>query len=439
MSRPIINGPDNAIVPLNGSTTFHVQASTPAEFSSTDYQWQKRLPGRKWTDIEGATKDTYTVKSVTSDLNGAMYRCVVTCYTKSATPISFYSDAATLTVGTPQATAGLTVSGASEGSGTQEKPYIGQSNFNTVKTTTESVQTTVPCTVQVDGLTLNVYKVNDQEGKYVGIGEKKVTNSSNSSDYSISTVYYAVTKNGETYTAVSELTMNTTYQWKNGETAVTVPSTITPETVVIDKNENENAKAKAFTLASETNAPTDAEYDESKYRNGEQYLIHGKDTVTENETTFERYILSKMDKTTSGEGSNAEDTYTVKYYQLLKKAENSYELTELTCTQQTKLGDYTNPSFTLVTEETMFYNNVTTSTPGSGTALTLTTKTAEKNGSPLGNVEYTLTITNTSDGTVSTIVGRTNSSGTDSKTWTAPTAPRRSMPTATPRSAIRTT
>lgn len=422
MSRPIINGPDNAIVPLNGSTTFHVQASTPAEFSSTDYQWQKRLPGRKWTDIEGATKDTYTVKSVTSDLNGAMYRCVVTCYTKSATPISFYSDAATLTVGTPQATAGLTVSGASEGSGTQEKPYIGQSNFNTVKTTTESVQTTVPCTVQVDGLTLNVYKVNDQEGKYVGIGEKKVTNSSNSSDYSISTVYYAVTKNGETYTAVSELTMNTTYQWKNGETAVTVPSTITPETVVIDKNENENAKAKAFTLASETNAPTDAEYDESKYRNGEQYLIHGKDTVTENETTFERYILSNMDKTTSGEGSNAEDTYTVKYYQLLKKAENSYELTELTCTQQTKLGDYTNPSFTLVTEETMFYNNVTTSTPGSGTALTLTTKTAEKNGSPLGNVEYTLTITNTSDGTVSTIVGRTNSSGTDSKTWTAPTA-----------------
>ena len=37
-------------------------------------------------------------------------------------------------------------------------------------------------------------------------------------------------------------------------------------------------------------------------------------------------------------------------------------------------------------------------------------------------MEYTLTITNTSDGTVSTIVGRTNSSGTDSKTWTAPTA-----------------
>lgn len=421
-SRPDINGPHNATVQMNGSATFEVLASVPDEYSSTRYQWQQRLPGKKWGNIAGAANDSYTVKSVTSDLNGAMYRCVVTCYDGARTPISFYSDAATLTVGTPQATAGLTVSGTSEGSGTQDTPYIGQSNFNTVKTTTESVPTTVPCTVKADGMTLNVYKVNDQAGTvlgYVGIGEKKEDGGS------ISTVYYAVTKNGETYAAGDELTMNTTYQWKNGETAVTVPSTITPETVVIDKNENENAKAKAFTLASETNVPTDAEYDESKYRNGEQYLIHGKDTVTESETTFDRYILSTMAKSTSGAESTAEDTYTVKYYQLLKKAENSYELTELTCTQQTKLGDYTNPSFTLVTKETTVENTVTTSTPGPGTALTLTTKTAEKaekNGAALGNVEYTLTITNTSDGTVSTIVGRTNSSGTDSKTWTAPTA-----------------
>ena len=403
---------------MNGSATFEVLASVPAEYSSTRYQWQQRLPGKKWGNIEGAAKDSYTVKSVSSDLNGAMYRCVVTCYDGARTPISFYSDAATLTVGTPQATAGLTVSGTSEGSGTQDTPYIGQSNFNTVKTTTESVQTTVPCTVEAGDLTLNVYKVNGQEGKYVGIGEKK------EDDGSVSTVYYAVTKDGETYTPGEKLTMNTTYQWKNGETAVTVPSTITPETVLTNKN-----AARAFSLTipdvnkpSEVTSYAEAEYDESKYRNGEQYLIHGTDTVTENGVEVPRYILSKMDKTTSGADSAAEDTYTVKYYQLVKKAENSYELTELTCTQQTKLGNYTDPSFTLVTKETTVENKVTTSTPGSGTALTLMTKTAEKNGAALGNVEYTLTITNTSDGTVSTIVGRTNSSGTDSKTWTAPTA-----------------
>ena len=413
-SRPNINGPHNATVQMNGSATFEVLASVPAEYSSTRYQWQQRLPGKKWGNIAGAAKDSYTVKSVTSDLNGAMYRCVVTCYDGARTPISFYSDAATLTVGTPQATAGLTVSGTSEGKGTQDTPYIGQSNFNTVKTTTESVKTTVPCTVEAGGMTLNVYEVKDQKEKYVGIGEKK------EDDGSVSTVYYAVTKNGETYTAGEKLTMNTTYQWKNGETAVTVPETITPETVVIDQN-----KARAFTLDNATQAPTAAEYDESKYRNGEQYLIHGEDKVTENGVEVPRYILSKMDKSTSGAESTAEDTYTIKYYQLLTKANNSYELTELTCTQQTKLGAYTDPSFTLVTKETTVPNKVTTSTPGSGTALTLTTKTtekAEKNDAPLGNVEYTLTITNTSDGTVSTIVGRTNSSGTDSKTWTAPTA-----------------
>ena len=122
-------------------------------------------------------------------------------------------------------------------------------------------------------------------------------------DGSVSTVYYAVTKTGETYTAGSKLTMNTTYQWKNGGADAAVPSTITPETVVIDKNENENekAKAKAFTLNSATNVPTDAEYDESKYRNGEQYLIHGKDTVTENETDVLTAISSaQMAKSTSG-------------------------------------------------------------------------------------------------------------------------------------------
>ena len=421
-SRPDINGPDNAIVQMNGSATFEVLASVPAEYSSTRYQWQQRLPGKKWGNIAGAAKDSYTVKSVTSDLNGAMYRCVVTCYDGARTPISFYSDAATLTVGTPQATAGLTVSGtvpdSLKGSGTQDTPYIGQSNFNTVKTTTESVKTTVPCTVEADDMTLNVYKVNDQEEKYVGIGEKK------EDDGSVSTVYYAVKKDGETYTAGAELTMNTTYQWKNGETAVTVPSTITPETVLT----NENA-ARAFSLTipdvdkpSEVTSYAEEVYDESKYRNGEQYLIHGMDTVPENGVEVPRYILSKMDKSTSGAESTAEDTYTVKYYQLLTKANNSYELIELTCTQQTKLGDYTNPSFTLVTKEITVNNDVTTSTPGSGTALTLTTETAERNGSALGNVEYTLTITNTSDGTVSTIVGRTNSNGTDSKTWTAPTA-----------------
>ncbi len=64
------------------------------------------------------------------------------------------------------------------------------------------------------------------------------------------------------------------------ETAVTVPSTITPETVVIDQD------AKKSVYAGQYNVCTDSrEYDE-QVPNGEQYLIHGEDKVTENELKF---------------------------------------------------------------------------------------------------------------------------------------------------------
>ena len=57
-SRPDINGPDNVTVQMNGSATFEVLASVPAEYSSTRYQWQQRLPGKKWGNIAGAAKDS---------------------------------------------------------------------------------------------------------------------------------------------------------------------------------------------------------------------------------------------------------------------------------------------------------------------------------------------------------------------------------------------
>ncbi len=38
--------------------------------------------------------------------------------------------------------------------------------------------------------------------------------------------------------------MNTTYQWKNGDADAAVLSTITPETVVIDKTKTKTKKQK---------------------------------------------------------------------------------------------------------------------------------------------------------------------------------------------------
>ena len=418
-SRPNIDGPNNITAQENESATFHVQASAPADYSRISYQWQQRLPGKKWSNISGATGDSYTVKSVTSDLNGAMYRCVVTCYTKSITPIPFYSDAATLTVGTPQAKAALSVTGYKTGSGTQDAPYIGQSDFNTISTETISGTKTVPYTAETAGkLTLNVYKVNSGAG-YVGIGEETEEGGS------VTTVYYDVTKNGDTgdkFTAGSKLTMSTTYAWKSGSTEVTVPTGTTPDMVQTDGNNNAKVLDTAYKAAT---------YDESKYSVGEQYMIHGEDTVKDGETDVKRYILSKMVKDTTsagGDDTKQEDTYTLKYYQLIQKTAGA-ELTELTYTETSTLGSYTNPTFTLETKEEQVQNTITTATPDRGTELKLTTTTTKDSGTAalgstatLGNVEYTLTITNTSNGTVSTLSGKTNSSGTDTKTWTAPAA-----------------
>lgn len=69
-SRPDINGPYNVTVQMNGSATFDVLASVPAEYSSTRYQWQQRLPGKKWGNIAGAAKDSYSYYLKEWSVNG---------------------------------------------------------------------------------------------------------------------------------------------------------------------------------------------------------------------------------------------------------------------------------------------------------------------------------------------------------------------------------
>lgn len=69
-SRPDINGPYNVTVQMNGSATFDVLASVPAEYSSTRYQWQQRLPGKKWGNIAGSAKDSYSYYLKEWSVNG---------------------------------------------------------------------------------------------------------------------------------------------------------------------------------------------------------------------------------------------------------------------------------------------------------------------------------------------------------------------------------
>ena len=130
MSRPIINGPDKVTSSAERLDNFPCAGFRLGRiFRARIIQWQKRLPGREeWTDIEGLRRDTYTVKSVTSDLNG----CDVplrgnVLHQSRQRRFRSTGDAATLTVGNTAGNRrfdGIRV--LPEGSGTQEKPYIGQ-------------------------------------------------------------------------------------------------------------------------------------------------------------------------------------------------------------------------------------------------------------------------------------------------------------------------
>ncbi len=431
MERPTITGPKKEVRALLGeSATFSVSVSGPAVYKSFLYRWQKREVGGKWENISGANSNTYTVDKVTSELNGAMFRCVVTGLTSSSEPIPFYSDAAMLTVGMPTADAALAVDGHETGEGTKENPYIGQSDYLSIgkgEAVTETKTTSYTATA-TDGTKLAVYEVDDQNA-YIGIG----------TDSSGNTVYYSVTANADAtqFTADNELDESTVYTWQKDGAALTVPAETSPEsalTTTLGSGEQETTYYQAVVLDETTHKPT-----EYLYLDGEIYTMSGtKATDMDNvkpylvhSKTDSQYILSQT--VTTGTGEEEDEKKVTSYYELSittppaeegGTATTTYTLSNpLTYTAEHKIGTYTNPSFTLhqtETEETVIPE---TRTAGTGTALSLTTttKNISNNNAPL-SVDYTLTITNTSTGTVSTLTGKTGANGTDTKTWRAPIA-----------------
>ena len=430
MERLHISGPGNVTAPLGQQASFSVTVSGPATYRDFAYQWQMRQPGKKWEDIEDATQKNYTVSEVTSDLNGTMFRCMVEGKTSSSEPIPFYSDAAMLTVGMPTAEAALKVTKHKGGKGTKDEPFIGQSDYNTLTTTTETGKTTKAYTVTKDGITLTVYQVSDTNN-YIGVGEVI------KEDKTVSTVYYAVTKNDDTFTAGAKLVEETNYTWKKTDgTVVTPPDGTTPDDVLTQKV-GDTTYMLAVVLDNQKQ-PT-----ECLYVDGELYDMSGnkKPDTDQTKTAYlvhgqqqdNQYILSLTNTTTSGSDSTAEEEMATIYYELTKTTTSTsegngnetttYNLAQLSVSSVNNIGSYENPNLSLYTTEVETSRNVVTSTAGAGTALSLTTttKNTSNKDEPL-SVDYTLTITNTSTGTVSTLTGRTDASGTDTKKWRAPIA-----------------
>lgn len=92
LERTTITGQPNSItVDAGANATFSVTATGSGSLA---YQWQVSTDdGDTWTDVPGATSPSHTVESVTEDMSGTWYRCVVTGDGGVAT-----SEPATLTV-----------------------------------------------------------------------------------------------------------------------------------------------------------------------------------------------------------------------------------------------------------------------------------------------------------------------------------------------------
>ena len=67
--------PQNVEVKEGEAATFSIAATGSGTLT---YQWQQSTDGSKWTDIAGATSDTYTIEKTTMAMNNDQYRCVVT-------------------------------------------------------------------------------------------------------------------------------------------------------------------------------------------------------------------------------------------------------------------------------------------------------------------------------------------------------------------------
>ena len=84
--------PDDMNAPVGSPAVFH--AAVMGGRAPYKYQWQVKTPGGEWADIPGENADTLTLRAVTEDMSGNMYRLVVTDFSG----YSVTSRAATLTV-----------------------------------------------------------------------------------------------------------------------------------------------------------------------------------------------------------------------------------------------------------------------------------------------------------------------------------------------------
>ena len=462
-----LSHPDISITPKNLSGELGDTVRLEIDVTATAYdhislQWQERLMGGRWKNIEGATKNICKVE-VTNKRIGAKYRCVVSAYTTATDKVPFYSESVALRVGTPNASIDMIIENAKGGSGTPTEPYIGQSNYDQVTRTDQMVNVTTADTVKHDGDMLLVFKT--QDNQLVGITAPKADTDNIDAD---TTKYYALTKEDNTYTVGAMLTLSekTTYKYPD-DTEVTLPTgSYDPEQPPTDKLktiEGQNEKGiqtiKVEGLSDTGDAPVNHITEGFAYLDGEiyntstgdkittdtdkYYQLYGHSTGESEDTYFVSQTVQVNDSSEADSDKNGSSDTKVQYYIITLVKGTDGKVTSITrkkittTTTQTLSGagftDVNNPTFTAVqtTTEKTVTNETRITQEGTGITLKIATKRVDDKSKELGNVPYTVTIVNTTTGAVSTLSGTTETNGTAAQLWRAPVSGLYAITTAT--------
>ena len=389
-------------------------------------QWQERNPGSPaWKDVRNATSSILTVRDAAAAMNGTQYRLMVTAYILAeSSAMYYYSNTATLTIGAlPTSVSDVTVTDADGGKGTQSEPYYGGADWTERTTATQQQSVQKTASFEKDGVQGTVYQAGEN-GPYIGVIESKTTQGGTTIT---ETQYYQLTTGPDSskpYTVTGEA-LSPAYTAFNGKTEVEGFTAALAEGQLSKEVTAGETSTVYFTVAhwdGSTAKPTFYWESGGKYFNDDGGAVGTEAELKESDKPqYSVFHRSKNDEEIVLFGKKDDK----ECFFLLKKSADTdpYTMTEVDPAEKLLIDDDAYPLSSLmpVSYSETVEVSVDTYKQRSGSKLKLTAEVTSGNGKKLANKPAAFVITDTATGESFSIAVTTDTNGTMTMEWTAPT------------------
>lgn len=389
-------------------------------------QWQERNPGSPaWKDVRNATSSILTVRDAAAAMNGTQYRLMVTAYILAeSSAMYYYSNTATLTIGAlPTSVSDVTVTDADGGKGTQSEPYYGGADWTERTTATQQQSVQKTASFEKDGVQGTVYQAGEN-GPYVGVIESKTTQGGTTIT---ETQYYQLTTGPDSskpYTVTGEA-LSPAYTAFNGKTEVEGFTAALAEGQLSKEVTAGETSTVYFTVAhwdGSTAKPTFYWESGGKYFNDDGGAVGTEAELKESDKPqYSVFHRSKNDEEIVLFGKKDDK----ECFFLLKKSADTdpYTMIEVDPAEKLLIDDDAYPLSSLmpVSYSETVEVSVDTYKQRSGSKLKLTAEVTSGNGKKLANKPAAFVITDTATGESFSIAVTTDTNGTMTMEWTAPT------------------